>query len=98
MTFNGTDLLELEPDERACEGLFLAFQYPVEIPGVNNAYLLKAALNARRRHLGMDEIDAFEFLKLAREKPSIRAAVRADVLAELLPVLCVLHCHVEHAP
>ncbi|MBT6211558.1 MAG: Fe-S cluster assembly ATPase SufC [Woeseia sp.] len=66
--FNGEDLLELEPEERAREGVFLGFQYPVEIPGVNNAYLLKAAVNAKRRHLGLDEIDAFEFLKLAREK------------------------------
>jgi|TARA_B110000196_G_C20988977_1_gene587193 Fe-S cluster assembly ATP-binding protein len=66
--FNGEDLLELEPEERAREGIFLGFQYPVEIPGVNNAYLLKAAVNAKRRHLGLDEIDAFEFLKLAREK------------------------------
>jgi len=66
--FNGEDLLELEPEERAHEGIFLGFQYPVEIPGVNNAYLLKAAVNAKRRHLGIDEIDAFEFLKLAREK------------------------------
>ena len=65
---HGQDLLELEPEERAREGIFLGFQYPVEIPGVNNAYLLKAALNAKRKHQGLDEIDAFEFLKLAREK------------------------------
>jgi Fe-S cluster assembly ATP-binding protein len=71
VTFKGKDLLELEPEERAREGIFLGFQYPVEIPGVNNAYLLKAALNARRKHLGMDEIDAFEFLKLAREKMTL---------------------------
>ena len=68
VTFKGQDLLELDPEERAREGLFLGFQYPVEIPGVNNAYLLKAALNARRAHQGLDEIDAFEFLKTAREK------------------------------
>ncbi|HSG96488.1 MAG TPA: Fe-S cluster assembly ATPase SufC [Woeseiaceae bacterium] len=68
VTFKGQDLLELEPEERAREGIFLGFQYPVEIPGVNNAYLLKAALNARRAHQGLDEIDAFEFLKAAREK------------------------------
>ena len=68
VTFKGTDLLELEPEERAREGVFLGFQYPVEIPGVNNAYLLKAALNAKRAHHGLDEIDAFEFLKTAREK------------------------------
>ena len=68
VTYKGRDLLELEPEERAREGLFLGFQYPVEIPGVNNAYLLKAALNARRKHDGLEEIDAFEFLKTAREK------------------------------
>ncbi len=66
--YNGEDLLQLEPEERAREGIFLGFQYPVEIPGVNNAYLLKAAVNAKRKHQGLDEVDAFEFLKLAREK------------------------------
>jgi Fe-S cluster assembly ATP-binding protein len=69
--FKGKDLLELEPEERAREGIFLGFQYPVEIPGVNNAYLLKAAVNAKRKHQGLDEIDAFEFLKLAREKMAL---------------------------
>ena len=68
VSYQGTNLLELEPEERAREGVFLGFQYPVEIPGVNNAYLLKAAVNARRAHRGLGEIDAFEFLKLAREK------------------------------
>jgi len=68
ITFKGENLLELEPEERAREGIFLGFQYPVEIPGVNNAYLLKAALNAKRAHQGLEEIDAFEFLKTAREK------------------------------
>jgi Fe-S cluster assembly ATP-binding protein len=68
VTFLGRNLLELEPEERARLGLFLGFQYPVEIPGVNNAYLLKAALNARRKERGETEIDAFEFLQLAREK------------------------------
>jgi Fe-S cluster assembly ATP-binding protein len=68
ITFKGENLLELEPEERAREGIFLGFQYPVEIPGVNNAYLLKAALNAKRAHHGLEEIDAFEFLKTAREK------------------------------
>ncbi len=68
ITYDGKDLLELAPEERAREGIFLGFQYPVEIPGVNNAYLLKAAVNARREHQGLDEIDAFEFLKVAREK------------------------------
>ena len=57
-----------EPEERAREGIFLGFQYPVEIPGVNNAYLLKAAVNAKRKHQGLGEVDAFEFLKLARDK------------------------------
>jgi Fe-S cluster assembly ATP-binding protein len=66
--FDGKDLLELLPEERARKGIFLGFQYPVEIPGVNNAYLLKAALNAKRKHEGLPEIDAFEFMKLAREK------------------------------
>jgi len=66
--FNDRDLLEQAPEERARDGIFLGFQYPVEIPGVNNAYLLKAALNARRAHEGLDEVDAFEFLKLAKEK------------------------------
>jgi Fe-S cluster assembly ATP-binding protein len=67
----GRDLLELEPEERARLGVFLGFQYPVEIPGVNNAYLLKAALNAQRKELGQPQIDAFEFLKLAREKMAL---------------------------
>ena len=66
--YNGQDLLELTPEERAREGIFLGFQYPVEIPGVNNAYLLKAAVNAKRKHQGLDEVDAFEFLKLDRER------------------------------
>jgi len=71
VSYQGKDLLELEPEERAREGIFLGFQYPVEIPGVNNAYLLKAAVNAKRRHQGLEEIDAFEFLKLARERMSL---------------------------
>jgi Fe-S cluster assembly ATP-binding protein len=71
VTFQGKDLLDLEPEERAREGIFLGFQYPVEIPGVNNAYLLKAAMNARRKHNGEPEIDAFEFLKLAKEKMAL---------------------------
>jgi len=66
--YMGKDLVGLEPEIRAREGIFLGFQYPVEIPGVNNAYLLKAAVNAKRKHQGLQEIDAFEFLKLAREK------------------------------
>ena len=71
VTLNDADLLDLEPEERAREGVFLGFQYPVEIPGVNNAYLLKAAVNAKRAHHGEDEIDAFEFLKLAKEKMAL---------------------------
>ena len=71
VSYQGKDLLELEPEERARNGIFLGFQYPVEIPGVNNAYLLKAAVNAKRRHHGLDEIDAFEFLKLARERMAL---------------------------
>ena len=67
-TYRGQDLLALAPEERAREGVFLAFQYPVEIPGVNNVYLLKAGLNAVRKHRGQPEVDAFEFLTLVREK------------------------------
>ena len=66
--YDGQDLLELAPEERARSGVFLAFQYPVEIPGVNNAYLLKAALNALRAHRGEPELDAFEFLGLVKQK------------------------------
>jgi Fe-S cluster assembly ATP-binding protein len=69
--FQGKDLLELEPEERAQEGLFLAFQYPVEIPGVNNTYFLKAALNSIRRYRGEEELDAAQFLKLVREKMNV---------------------------
>ncbi|MEM7480421.1 MAG: Fe-S cluster assembly ATPase SufC [Acidobacteriota bacterium] len=68
VTFKSEDLLDLDPEERAREGVFLAFQYPVEIPGVSNTYFLKAALNAIRKHRGLDEIDAVDFLKLVREK------------------------------
>lgn len=64
--YRGRDLLELAPEQRARAGLFLGFQYPVEIPGVNNAYLLRAALNAQRREQGRSEVDAFDFLKLVR--------------------------------
>ena len=62
------NLLELEPEQRAAQGVFLAFQYPVEIPGVNNTYFLKAALNAQRRYRGEPELDSMQFLKLVREK------------------------------
>jgi Fe-S cluster assembly ATP-binding protein len=61
-------LLELEPEQRAAEGVFLAFQYPVEIPGVNNTYFLRAALNAQRKYRGETELDSMQFLKLVREK------------------------------
>jgi Fe-S cluster assembly ATP-binding protein len=71
VTYNGRDLLDLDPEERAREGLFLAFQYPVEIPGVNNAYFLKAALNAVRKHRGEPEIDAMGFMALIRDKMSL---------------------------
>jgi Fe-S cluster assembly ATP-binding protein len=66
--FNGKDLLDMEPEERAREGVFMAFQYPVEIPGVGNTYFLKAALNAVRKHRGLPEMDALEFLKMVRGK------------------------------
>ncbi|PWK92127.1 Fe-S cluster assembly ATPase SufC [Fulvimonas soli] len=68
VTFDGVDLLALEPEERAAAGVFLAFQYPVEIPGVNNTYFLRAALNAQRKARGEPELDSMQFLKLVREK------------------------------
>ncbi|HEX4052149.1 MAG TPA: Fe-S cluster assembly ATPase SufC [Steroidobacteraceae bacterium] len=71
VNFQGKDLLSLPPEERARAGLFLGFQYPVEVPGVNNAYLLKAALNAARRARGLPEVDAFEFLSLVRAKMAL---------------------------
>src|SRR5215831_17718558 len=66
--YDGQDLLELDPEERAREGLFLAFQYPVEIPGVNSTYFLKSALNEIRKHKGLPELDAMEFLALVKDK------------------------------
>ena len=66
--YDGQDLLALAPEERARAGVFLGFQYPVEIPGVNNVYLLKAAVNAARKHRGLPEVDAFEFLTLVKDK------------------------------
>ena len=66
--YKGQDLLEMDPDERARDGVFMAFQYPVEIPGVNNAYFLKAALNAKRKQQGLDELDAIDFMKVVKEK------------------------------
>jgi len=71
VTYLGKDLLDLDPEERAREGIFLAFQYPVEIPGVSNTYFLKAALNAIRKERGQDELDAMDFLKLVKEKLKI---------------------------
>jgi Fe-S cluster assembly ATP-binding protein len=68
VTFEGDDLLELEPEERAAAGVFLAFQYPVELPGVNNTHFLKEALNAQRRNRGEEELDSVAFMKLVREK------------------------------
>jgi Fe-S cluster assembly ATP-binding protein len=68
VTFNGRDLLGLDPEARAGEGVFLAFQYPVEIPGVNNTYFLRAAYNAQRKYRGLAELDSMAFLKLVREK------------------------------
>ena len=66
--YQGEDLLELDVDERACEGIFLAFQYPVELPGVNNTYFLKSALNAQRKHRGEEEIDAMDFMDIISDK------------------------------
>ncbi len=68
VTYAGKNLLDMPPEQRAREGVFLAFQYPVEIPGVSNIYLLKAALNAMRRHRGQSELDALDFLQLIKEK------------------------------
>jgi Fe-S cluster assembly ATP-binding protein len=69
--YQGKDLLDMDPDERAREGVFMAFQYPVEIPGVNNAYFLKAALNAKRKHLGIEELDAMDFMAIVRQKAKL---------------------------
>jgi Fe-S cluster assembly ATP-binding protein len=66
--FHGKDLLAMKPEEAACEGIFMAFQYPVEIPGIGNAYFLRSALNAIRKYRGLDELDAMDFLPLYREK------------------------------
>jgi Fe-S cluster assembly ATP-binding protein len=71
VTYEGKDLLDMDPDERAREGVFMAFQYPVEIAGVNNAYFLKAALNAKRKHQGQPELDAMEFMQLVKEKSKL---------------------------
>src|SRR5262245_8240805 len=71
ISYDGKDLLAMSPEERACEGVFMAFQYPVEIPGVNNAYFLKAALNARRKFQGQPELDAVEFMQLIRGRAKL---------------------------
>jgi len=68
VVFNGKDLLAMKPEEAACEGLFMAFQYPVEIPGIGNAYFLRSAINAQRKHRGEEELDAMDFLPLFRER------------------------------
>ncbi|HTK83266.1 MAG TPA: Fe-S cluster assembly ATPase SufC [Bacteroidota bacterium] len=69
--YNGKDLLDMDPEERAREGVFMAFQYPVEIPGITNTYFLKAGLNAIRKHRGLEELDAIEFLKLVKDRAKI---------------------------
>ena len=69
--YDGKDLLEMKPEDAACEGVFMAFQYPVEIPGITNAYFLRSALNAIRKYRGLDEIDAIDFLPLLREKAKL---------------------------
>jgi Fe-S cluster assembly ATP-binding protein len=69
--YEGHDLLDMDPDERARDGVFMAFQYPVEIAGVNNAYFLKAAVNAKRKYLGLPELDAIEFMQLIKEKSKL---------------------------
>jgi len=71
VTYEGKDLLAMAPEDRAREGVFMAFQYPVEITGINNAYFLKAALNAVRKHRGQQELDAVEFMQLIREKAKL---------------------------
>jgi Fe-S cluster assembly ATP-binding protein len=68
---DGKDLLAMKPEDRACEGVFLAFQYPVEIPGVSNMYFLRAALNARRKYRGIEELDAIDFLQLVKQKAGL---------------------------
>ena len=75
ITFNGKNLLDMSPEERACEGIFMAFQYPVEIPGVTNTQFLNTAMNAQRKYHGQEEIDAMDFLKLSKET---RQAMQID--------------------
>ena len=87
--YDGGNLLEMAPEQRAREGIFLAFQYPVEIPGVTNSYFLKAALNAARRHRGEEELDAMDFLALIREKMKV---VYIDEALINRPVNGFVHC------
>src|SRR6185295_7101757 len=77
--YRGKDLLDMDPEERAREGVFLAFQYPIEIPGVNSTYFLKSALNEIRKHHGQSELDAMEFLSLVKEKVKL-LELRDDLL------------------
>ena len=83
--FNGKNLLDLEVDERSNEGLFLAFQYPMEIPGVQTSFFLKTAINAKRKYLGLEEIDALEFAKLVKLK-SEELSISPDMLKRDLNV------------
>jgi Fe-S cluster assembly ATP-binding protein len=71
VTYKGKDLLDMAPEERACEGVFLAFQYPVEIPGISNTYFLKSGLNEKRKYQGLEEMDAIDFLQLVKEKAKL---------------------------
>src|SRR5919204_4663920 len=68
VTYNGKDLLAMKPEEAACEGIFMAFQYPVEVPGISNAYFLRSALNAVRKYHGEEELDAMDFIPMFKEK------------------------------
>ena len=83
VVYDGQDLLEMDPEERAREGLFLAFQYPVEIPGVNSTYFLKSALNEIRKHKGQTELDAMEFLTLVKDKIQL-LELNEDLLRRLV--------------
>ncbi len=83
--YKGEDLLDMDPDERACEGVFLAFQYPVEIPGVATATFLKTALNAQKKARGEEELDAMQFLKLVREKTA-ELGIKDDMLKRAVNV------------
>ena len=71
IAYDGKDLLEMDPEVRACEGVFMAFQYPVEIPGINNSYFLKTALNAHRKHRGEPDLDAVEFMALVQDRAKL---------------------------